>query len=330
MRARLVSSLPEDRVLSRAAETFIGMQQSEETRKAYRKDLVRFDAWEAQNVSVVTAEEALAFRQFLAEESGLAVNTQARVWSTVKGYFRFLVIKGDLDKNPFEYIKGPKRPTNVAPKSPDNDDVAALVKASMDNPRRRLIIALLLNGLRASEVTGLKKSDVEKHEVEVEGETHIVTVLRVLGKGMKERLVPATTEVEEAMLAWHEYSRNHQPAAVRTSEYLIPEYNGLPLTLRQVEHAVYRTAEYAGIEGMHPHALRHHYATRLIKAGASPLHVRDLLGHASVATTQVYVRLDIADLVGAALADPRNIIGKKMLVTIKDEKVVGMYAERTA
>lgn len=142
-------------------------------------------------------------------------------------------------------------------------------------------------------------NDVEEHD-------GIGTVLRVNGKGSKQRLVPATVEVEIAVNRARAWLMTWGTPEQRRSERLVTGHDGSPLTVRQVEHAVYKSAEYAGVEDMHPHALRHHYATRLIRAGASPLHVSQLLGHASVATTQVYVTLDLADLAKAAQLDPRN------------------------
>lgn len=276
-------------------QTFLSMQQSAETRVAYAKDLNRWVQFAATIPGLVaTMEDALAFRDALAE-AGLATSTQARVWSTVKTYYRFLVQSRNAETSPFEYIKGPKKVSNVAPKTPSDADVALLVEAAIPSPPRSLIIALLLNGLRATEVCNLMRKDIETHEDTL--------FLRVTGKGMKQRLVPMTVEAQQA------YARNEAflTAAQQDSPFIVSDYDGTILSLRQLQHAVYKTAEYAGIEGMHPHALRHHYATRLIRAGASPLHVRDLLGHASVATTQVYVLLDLADLAKAAGLDPRNV-----------------------
>lgn len=273
------------------AQEFVAMQASPETRRAYERDLTKwFDFAGAAGTFAVTAQLVTDWKREL--ELGLSPNSAARTWSTVRGYYKFLSRKlGKWEPTAFDYVKGPKRPTGVTPKVPTDEDVDRTLEGARDNPLRQLVLALLLNGLRAGEVCALRKADVEKHD-------SIGTVLRVRGKGMKERLVPATVETELALTRWAWHS---------TSEtWLLCGYDGSPLTVRQVEHAVYKSAEYAGVEDMHPHALRHHYATRLIRAGASPLHVSQLLGHASVATTQVYVTLDLADLAKAAQLDPRN------------------------
>jgi site-specific recombinase XerD len=273
------------------AETFANMQQSYETKRAYGRDLRLYFEWLARRglePTEVTEDTAVEFRDYLVDM--YTPNGAARVWNTVRNFHRF----ARYPDNPFEYVKPPKRTINQTPKVPSDEDVELLVDAASQQPQRALIVALLLNGLRASEVTSLLKADVEQHEG--------ATVLRVIGKGQKERLIPATIEVERAMVRFFSQASEAQ----KRSPYVVSDYGGSKLTYRQVEHAVYKSAEYAGVEGMHPHALRHHYATRLIRAGVSELHVQKLLGHASVATTQMYVGLNLGDLIAASRKDPRN------------------------
>lgn len=280
--------------LASKAMPFVSMQQSPETRRAYGRDLrVYFDDFlgrELAGVEPDCVEESTVvdFRDYLVER--YTPNGAARVWNTVRTFHKFARVSPNL----FEYVKPPKRVTNQTPKVPSDEDVEALVKAASDNPQRALVVALLLNGLRASEVAGLLKHNVEQHEG--------ATVLRVIGKGSKERLIPANYEVVLARTRFEAECNDRQAE----SPFVVSDVYGAPMTYRQVEHAVYKSAEYAGIEGMHPHALRHHYATRLIRAGVSELHVQKLLGHASVATTQTYVGLNLGDLIRAAEKDPRN------------------------
>lgn len=276
------------------------MQASPETRRAYERDLSKWlDYAGPAAVLAVSAELVTGWKREL--ESALSPNSAARTWSTVRGFYRFLSRKlGKWEPTAFDYVKGPKRPTGVTPKVPTDADVDATLDSARDNPQRQLVLALLLNGLRAGEVCAMRKADIEQHD-------GMGTVLRVNGKGMKQRLVPATVETELAVNRWLALVGSmFGTVAQRDSEWLVSGFDGFPLSVRQVEHVVYKSAEYAGVEDMHPHALRHHYATRLIRAGASPLHVSQLLGHASVATTQMYVTLDLADLVKAAQLDPRN------------------------
>lgn len=275
-------------ILARSAN-FVAMQQSPETRRAYSRDLrVLADFLSEREITTITNADAIEFRDYLVDE--YTPNGAARVWNTVRTFYRG-ELRGD---SPFEWVKAPKRTANTTPKVPSDEDVAALIGAAWDNPQRSLIIALLLNGLRASEVGGLVKGNVEQHEG--------ATILRIIGKGQKERMVPATIEVERAMTRYDWACNDRQGH----SHFVVSDWQGDPLRYRQVEHAVYKSAEYAGVEGMHPHALRHHYATRLIRSGVSVLHVQKLLGHAKVSTTEAYVGLDLADLIRASRLDPRN------------------------
>lgn len=276
--------------LAEKANIFVGMQTSPETRRAYGRDVAMFFSWIDEHGKApedATEEDAIRFRDLLV--SKYAPNGAARVYTTIKGLYRFARMV-----NPFDSVKGPKRVTNTMPRVPADEDVDALVMAATTNPQRALIIALLLNGLRASEVCGLLKPDIERHLG--------TTILRVVGKGEKERMLPATIEVEQAMVRYNTLAT----LAQTNSAYVVSDRFGKALNYRRVEHAVYKTAEYAGISGMHPHALRHHYATRLIRAGVSELHVQLLLGHESVATTQRYVGLNLGDLIRAVQKDPRN------------------------
>lgn len=274
------------------ANDYIEMQSSAETRRAYRRDLQKwFDFIGGKTIDV---DRVTAFKRHL--ELTLSPNSAARTWSTVRGYFKYLGQRtGDMMPTPFEYVKAPKRPSGVTPKVPTDEDVNGVVSGAAESPQRALIVALLLNGLRAGEVCALRREDLEKHD-------GVGLVLRVNGKGQKQRLVPVTVETEIAIGRYVTTCSRAQGH----SDWLVSQYDGNQLTVRQVEHAVYKSAEYAGVEGMYPHALRHHYATRLVKAGASPLHVQQLLGHSNVSTTMVYVTLDLRDLAKAAAMDPRN------------------------
>lgn len=277
--------------LTAEARTFVDMQASAETRRAYERDLLKwFDYAGPLALLGVSAELVTGWKRDL--EASLSPNSAARTWSTVRGFYKFLSARlGKWEPTAFEYVKGPKRPTGVTPKVPTDEDVEAVLSEARRDVRRHIVVALLLNGLRAGEVTAMKVSDVENHDVD----GRVTIMLRVNGKGMKQRLVPANFESLNA-IGRHEGD----------SEWLVHDYDGAPLSVRQVEHDVYKAAEYAGVEGMHPHALRHHYATRLVKAGASPLHVQQLLGHANVSTTMLYVTLDVKDIVKAARLDPMD------------------------
>ena len=268
-------------------DLFIEQQSSPNTRRAYRLDLTRWATF--LDGREPTMDLVVQFKQGL--EAALAPASAARVFAAVRSYYRWL--GGD---NPFDRVKPPARITGRTPKTPSDEAVNRLLDAidTSDLPglRHKAIVALLTNGLRAQEVADLA-DDGLFYEPQ-----YGAWVLRVLGKGRKERLVPAIPEAVAAVQAFR-LADQQRPGT------LLFDYNGKALTYRQVEEAVYKWAKVAGIEGMHPHALRHHYATRLTRAGAHILHLQQLLGHARADTTQQYVGLDLADLVDAARKDPR-------------------------
>ncbi len=275
-------------ILPRHARNFVGLHASPETRRAYERDLkvfFKFIGDHGLTATLLSVAEVTSFRDYLVET--YAPNGAARVWTTVKSFMAYAAY---ASAPKFALVKAPKRVKDASPRVPSDADVQALIDKASNSPLHSLVIALLLNGLRASEVGQLKRRNVERHEG--------ATMLRVVGKGMKERLIPATLDVQRAIVRYGVRQRH----VANASQFLAPGIYGQPLNYRQVEHIVYQY----NIPNMHPHALRHHYATRLIRAGVSVLHVQKLLGHSDVSTTQMYVTLDLKDLIGAAKKDPMN------------------------
>lgn len=256
------------------------MQSSPRTQEAYRKDIQR---WESSGYDL-TVEGVAAWKADLVANYSNA--TASRYFSSVRTYHRWLVQTGTLQHSPFEAVKAPALRPSVVVNVPSDNDVEAL-RASLTTPRNRLIVELLLNGLRASEVVNLK-ADALHFEP---GYGHFL-VFR--GKGDKERVVPVLDTVVEAI-----------NATDYTSEWLVANEDGSQVTYDAVNGVVDTAAAKAGVDNLYPHKLRHHYGTRLVRAGANVFSVQKLLGHASVVTTQRYVNMDLSDLVEASRLDPR-------------------------
>lgn len=267
--------------------TFIAQQTSTNTRRAYANDLARWASFLGGREA--TPEVVVDFKREL--ERTLAPASAARTFAACRSYYRWLG-----GPNPFDRVKAPQRVLNQTPKVPKDtavDQLLAVVDTSdLPGLRHRAIITLLTNGLRAQEVADLRRESLT-FEPEYEA-----WVLRVFGKGQKERLVPALPEAVEAVQAYQRKAKHVTP-------WLLADYDGSKLTYKQVEYAVYKWADVAGLDDMHPHALRHHYATRLVRAGVHLLALQKLLGHARADTTQLYVTLDLSDIVAAAKLDPR-------------------------
>lgn len=258
------------------------MQASPRTRVEYRKDL---DRWFRAGLPL-TVEGVTQYKRHL--EQNYKEASAGRFWSTVRAFHRWLVQRGLLEHSPFEVVKAPVRRHSVGVESPSANIVDALV-ASCESKRDRAVICLLLNGLRASEVTDLQDGSLTF-------EPEIGYVLKVLGKGNKERFVPLTDESVQAL---------NDLETIEGSDWLVPNHNGEKLTYDTVNGIVDTVAKRAGVK-VHPHQLRHHYATRLVRAGVNVFALQKLLGHATVATTQRYVSMDLSDLAQAARLDPRN------------------------
>lgn len=287
--------MPDPRWLTHDAKRWANQHASPETRRAYARDLGVYYKFLRDNgleVALLNEDDITSFRDYLVET--FSPNGAARTWTTVRTFERY--IARGLERY-FNRVKAPRRVKNMMPKVPTDADVDALIRAASNNWQDSLIIALLLNGLRAGEIGTLRQDSIM--QIQDRAGSVSAIVLKVLGKGLKERIIPATMDAQRALNRFRNKARHY----VGRSPYLIPDRDdGRPLTYRQVEHAVYKY----GIHGMHPHALRHHYATRLIRAGVSVLHVQRLLGHADVSTTQAYVTLYMDDLIEAAKKDPMN------------------------
>lgn len=277
-----------------AVDIFVGMQNSENTKRAYKNDIKKWQQFVRGKEP--TAETALEFKQAL--EEIYAPSTAQRVWSTVAAFYGWMKGTGRIEATPFHGIKSPTRPIGEAPPVPRDEDVTALLRAC-DNgttygQRGRVIISLLLNGLRAQEVADAKINDIEYES------TSDTWIINVKGKGEKWRAVPLTSEAQQAIYDLYMNAPTKSDNLVENLE------SGSKLDVKTVWRTVQFFATKAKVKGMHPHALRHHYATRLVRAGVDVFTLQKLLGHARTETTSRYVGLDYSDLSKAVNLDPMH------------------------
>jgi integrase/recombinase XerC len=276
---------------SEEAEAFCRMQNSPRTQAEYMKDLNR---WFASGYPL-TVDGVAQYREYLSTTYKPA--SAARFFGTARTFYRWLVKRSIIADSPFDFVKGPKRTTDEVVNVPSDVDVDALLRAAKTS-RERAVISLLLNGLRASEVTNLP-ADACKFTPEY---GHYLVVR---GKGDKERIVPLLSETVADLAA---FDLDNGVA----SDWLVHNPDGSKLTYDMVNGIVDMAARKARVD-IHPHMLRHHYGTRLVRAGANVFAVQKLLGHASVATTQRYVTMDLSDLVEATRKDPRELGGLRVV-----------------
>lgn len=261
-----------------AMVNFVDSQLSPETKRAYKTDLRKWFMFTAGRE--LDERTALDFRAML--ERTVSSRSAARTFNTVRAYLNFAD-----GPNPLTRIKSPRRVKNATPDVPSDQAVDSALERC-DNARDRAILALLLNGLRASEVVDLRPVDWKWSDVD---ECYLI---RVLGKGAKQRVVPATKEAERYVLAY-------LSTLSGSAHNLIRGPNRHKLTSRTVWNVVHKWAP-----ELHPHSMRHHYGTRLIRADVDLPSVQAALGHESIETTSVYINLDLRHIVSELKKDPRN------------------------
>ncbi|GLJ61678.1 tyrosine recombinase XerD [Microbacterium barkeri] len=268
---------------------------SEHTIAAYRRDLEGYAAWlrangvdDADAVTPAIAAEFAAARA--AEDPPPAASSLARLQSSVRGLHRFLVREGLAADDPAQRLRPPKQPQRL-PKALTIEQVERLLAApSPDEPlgiRDRALLELLYaTGARVSEAISLDVDDLASGDV-----------LRLRGKGSKERIVPVGSFARAAVDAYLTRVRPELAAKGRATAKLFLGARGAPLSRQSAWLVIQAAAERAHLEAhVSPHTLRHSFATHLLQGGADVRVVQELLGHSSVATTQIYTHVTVDTL----------------------------------
>ncbi|WP_129127365.1 tyrosine recombinase XerC [Geomonas oryzae] len=279
--------------MKRAIEQFCSYLENERnvsqhTLAAYRSDLEQFALFLDPHGAVAVSEvNHLAIRRYLAHlHKGHAKSSIGRKLSAIRALFRYLLREGKVEKNPAELVSTPKKEKRL-PFHLNIDQVASLVEAprggDMLSLRDRAVLETLYScGLRVSELTGMNVGDLDLHGA----------LARVLGKGGKERIVPVGSCARNALAAYLEERGNPQAC-----EPLILNARGGRLTRRSVARIVdAHMLLIAAMRKVSPHTLRHTFATHLLEGGADLRAIQELLGHASLSTTQKYTHVSIDKL----------------------------------
>jgi len=251
---------------------------------AYRRDLAALAAFRGSGVGDATVEE---LERWLAamRADGLAPSTVARRVSAVRSYFRHLILIGTRADNPAAGLQLPRRGRRL-PRALSPAETERLIEAAVGTTPRtrrdRALVELLYGaGLRVSEAVGLDRSAVDVEE----------RIVRVLGKGGKERLVPLGRPAAEAVRRYLALGRPHLDRRYRPELFL--NARGGPLTRAGAFLILRKLAGKAGLEPerVHPHLLRHSFATHLLEGGADLRSVQEMLGHADLGTTERYTHV---------------------------------------
>ena len=275
---------------------------AEKTRRAYGIDAGQFAAWATGHGADPVDVGPRLLRRYAAAlaDRRVASTTVARKLASLRGMFRVLVEQGELEANPADLISAPKHPTRL-PRTLKAEEVAALLdripaNTPLELRDRALFELAYASGLRAEELVNLDVGSVD-----FDAET-----VRVEGKGSKTRLVPVG---EHALKALARYAERARPAlrAGDDQPALFLSKSGRRLSTSDVRRRMRVWARHAAVGGgVSPHWLRHSFATHLLEGGADLRAIQELLGHASLSTTQVYTRVESQRLRSAyARSHPR-------------------------
>lgn len=260
--------------------------------EAYEQDLDKLFTY--CNAHGINPQEATFndLQAFVYDRFGEQSNarTQARILSGVRSFYRFMLYHHLRDDDPSELIESPRKEMHL-PEVLSLEEVNRLTEAvdlsTAEGHRNRAIIEMLYgSGLRVSELTGLRLSDMYREE----------GYMIVRGKGSKQRLVPISPVAEKWFGYWME-DRSHLDIKPEAKDTAFLNRYGRQLTRAMVFTIVKRLAEKAGIHKViSPHTLRHSFATHLLQNGANLRIIQQLLGHEQITTTEIYTHLDIKDL----------------------------------
>jgi integrase/recombinase XerD len=258
------------------------------TLEAYRRDLIQFARWlEAQHGKKLLQGNVADIQSYLGHQfrKKTRASSAARLLSSLKRFFRYCLRQGKVKSDPTLKIDAPKLPRGL-PRSLTEDDVESLLEAprveqALGLRDRAMLETLYASGLRVSELVSLKLSQVSQD----------MGVVRVMGKGSKERLVP----LGEEAIAWiRRYLKEARMALLRgrASDDLFVTARGAAMTRQMFWHLLRRYALQAGLKKpISPHTLRHAFATHLLNHGADLRVVQLLLGHSDISTTQIYTHV---------------------------------------
>lgn len=265
---------------------------SENTIEAYLHDVVMLRdfvamAEQPKAIDAIVLKDLQAFLAHI-NELELAAGTQSRILSGIKSFFKYLLLEDVIKQDPTELLEAPKlkRALPVVLSIEEIDLLFTTIDHSTpEGQRNRAMLETMYScGLRVSELTGLCISNLYLD----------VGFIKVIGKGNKERLVPIGSKAVEQIKLYRQYTRS-QLAKIKTGneDVLFLNRRGAALSRVMVFMILKELTAKAGIKkNIHPHTLRHSFATHLVEAGADLRAVQEMLGHKSITTTEIYTHLD--------------------------------------
>ena len=256
---------------------------------AYIRDVYKFAEYIKDNNISVLKTNLEDIRGFIKEinKIGISARSQARFISSIKSFYKFLLIEGHINNSPAELLASPKIGVKI-PTVLSIDEVNKLIKSidlsSKHGERNRAIIETIYAcGLRVTELINLKISNIFFKD----------NFLKIIGKGNKERLCPIANKTLNYLKIYIDNIRNHSIIKEKDSDIVFLNNRGSRLSRVMIFLLLKKYAEIAGIKkNISPHTLRHSFATHLIDGGADLRAIQEMLGHQSITTTEIYTHLD--------------------------------------
>lgn len=258
---------------------------------AYEHDIEKFHQYLLlRNLNLTPEQVGLHdLQDFLkwVNELGMSARSQARMLSGIKSFYKYMLLENIVRDDPTTLLEGPK----LGRKLPDflsvdeiNQIINAIDLSKPEGERNKAMLETLYSsGLRVSELTGLKKSNLYPE----------INLLRVTGKGNKERLVPIGSVALRQIAVYESAYRCHLTIKPGNEDYLFLNRRGARLTRVMIFTIIKQLVKAAGIKkSISPHTFRHSFATHLIEGGADLRAVQEMLGHESITTTEIYTHLD--------------------------------------
>lgn len=265
-------------------------QYSTHTLSSYQRDLKQFQKWLKDNqCDDILKADNLHIRNWVAglHRQGIGSHTLQRKLSSLRSFYNFLIRKRLLKNNPAVDIRAPKAAKKL-PDTLDTDTLTQLLNIPADSIlaiRDRAIMELFYSsGLRLSELTDLNLDSIDLSE----------NSLRAIGKGNKERLLPIGSKAIEALETW--LTKRNDMAKIDESALFVST-RGKRISTRSIQQRLNYWRKKQGLEQhIHPHKLRHSFASHILESSGDLRAVQELLGHADISTTQIYTHLDFQHL----------------------------------
>ena len=273
------------------AQLTIEKRASQYTVKSYKRDLNCLSTYcESKSISLWTDLKQTNIRSYMASRhrQGLSSTSLQRELSAIRSFFNFLLKNQLTDNNPVQYIKAPKKPRKL-PKTLDVDQIKSLLEAGTNSTIEIRDLAMFelfySSGIRLSELAQLNLTDIDLTDKSL--------IVRS-GKGGKSRMLPIGSKAVVAINTWLEHRIK---SATSTETALFISTRGTRLGQRSIELRLKQWCKKKGIaEHIHPHMLRHSFATHLLESSQDLRAVQELLGHSNISTTQIYTHLDFQHL----------------------------------